>query len=170
MSPTGMHKLQKAARAAVASGAAASVLSAATLAVCSKIEEGSAAGGLNGPSQWLWGEDEAYTRRATLRHTALGYAIHNSTSIMWATLHEYCFGRLDDSMPGKSVARHCVEAAMTTAGAYVVDYYLTPKRFQPGFEKHVGRTSMFAVYAAFAAGLALSAIARDRADRSRSRR
>jgi hypothetical protein len=161
-----MHKLQSAARAAIASGTAASVLSAATLALCSKIEEDSAAGALNGPSQWLWGEDEAYTRRATLRHTAVGYAIHNSTSIFWATLHEYLFGRRDDGAPKKSATRHCAEAAATTAGAYVVDYYLTPKRFRPGFKKHLGPKSIFAVYSAFALGLALVAIARDRDDRS----
>lgn len=156
-----MHKLRKAARAAVASGTAASVLSAATLAACSKLEEGSAAGGLNGPSQWLWGEEEAYTRRATLRHTAVGYAIHHSTSIMWATLHEYLFGALDADAPRKSAARHCAEAAAMTAGAYVVDYYLTPRRFRPGFKKHLGPRSIFAVYTAFAAGLALASIVRE---------
>lgn len=138
------------------------MLSAAALAICSKLEENSAAGALNGPSQWLWGEEEAYTRRATLRHTAVGYAIHNATSIFWATLHESLFGRFDDHAPKKGIARHCAEAAATTAGAYFVDYYLTPKRFRPGFKKHLGPTSIFAVYSAFAAGLALAAIARDR--------
>lgn len=50
---------------AVVSGSAASLASAATLMACSKLHEGSAAGGLNGPSQWLWGESEAYTREAS---------------------------------------------------------------------------------------------------------
>src|SRR5690349_10205757 len=66
---------------AVVSGTAASLASATMLMACSKLHEGSAAGGLNGPSQWLWGEAEAYSREATLRHTATGYAIHHATSI-----------------------------------------------------------------------------------------
>ena len=77
---------------AVVSGSAASVASAAALMACSKLHEGSAAGGLNGPSQWLWGESEAYTREATLRHTLAGYAIHHATSIFWGVLHEMVFG------------------------------------------------------------------------------
>src|SRR5687767_1441292 len=48
---------------AVVSGTAASLASAAALMAASASHEGSFAGGLNGPSQWLWGEDEAYTRR-----------------------------------------------------------------------------------------------------------
>src|SRR5688500_8637849 len=78
---------------AVVSGSFASVLSASALSYCSREEEGSAAGGLNGPSQWLWGEEEAYTREATLKHTAVGYTIHHSTSIFWAMFYEHLFGR-----------------------------------------------------------------------------
>ena len=39
--------------------------------------------------------------------------------------------------------------------ANVVDYQLVPKRLQPGFDKHVSRKSLFAVYAAFGLGLAI---------------
>jgi hypothetical protein len=144
---------------AVVSGTAASLASAAALMAASASHEGSVAGGLNGPSQWLWGEDEAYTRRLTLRHTATGYVIHNATSIFWAVLHEAIFG---GSRRRKSPLRHCLEAAASTGTAYIVDYHLTPRRFRPGFEKHVSSKGMFAVYAAFAAGLAIAAIARER--------
>jgi hypothetical protein len=113
---------------------------------------------LNGPSQWLWGESEAYTREATLRHTATGYAIHHATSIFWAVLHETIFG---GSRRRKPPLQHCAEAIASASTAYVVDYYLTPRRFRPGFEKHVSPGGMVAVYAAFAAGLAIAAIARD---------
>ena len=144
---------------AVLSGSAASLASAAALMACSKLHHGKAAGGLNGPSQWLWGEDEAYTREATLRHTATGYAIHHATSIFWAVLHESVFG---GGSRRKPAIQHCAEAAVSAATAYVVDYHLTPRRFRPGFEKHVSPKGMVAVYAAFAGGLALAAIARDR--------
>lgn len=119
---------------------------------------GSAAGPLNGPSQWLWGEKEAYTRQATLRHTAVGYTIHHVTSVGWATLHERAFGM---TASPKSTGRHCVEAAATTAVAYYVDYHLTPSRFRPGFKKHLGPLSILLVYASFAGGLAAASALRE---------
>ena len=151
--------LKRVASDAVVSGSAASVASAAALMACSKLHEGSAAGGLNGPSQWLWGESEAYTREASLRHTAAGYAIHHATSIFWAVLHESVFG---GGRSKKPPIQHCAEALASATTAYIVDYHLTPRRFRPGFEKHVSPKGMVAVYAAFAAGLAIAAIARDR--------
>ncbi|MGH8177735.1 MAG: hypothetical protein ACREV5_15880 [Steroidobacter sp.] len=151
------HQWRCAARRALVSGSAASVSSGVALSVCSKIDEDAPAGALNGPSQWLRGEEEAHTRQATAKHTAVGYAIHHGMSIFWATLHERTFG-----CERKSVARHCLEAGATSATAYVVDYYLTPPRFRPGFRKHLKPRSMFAAYAAFATGLAAAAIVRDR--------
>jgi hypothetical protein len=135
------------------SGSFGSVISTIALAVCGKLEEGSAAGPNNGPSQWVWGEREAYTRKATWRHTAVGYAIHHMTSVGWATAHERVFG--GSSQAPKGLLRHCLEAAATASTAYVVDYHCTPSRFRPGFKKHLGPTSIFAVYAAFALGLAM---------------
>jgi hypothetical protein len=144
---------------AIVSGTAASLASAAALMAGSRIRDGSWAGGLNGPSQWLWGESEAYTRKATLRHTAVGYAIHHSTSIFWALLYETIFGGSQNKKPA---LQHCTQAIASAATAYVVDYHLTPPRLRPGFEKHVSPTGMVAVYAAFAAGLAITGILRDR--------
>ena len=157
-------RLGAAARRALISGASASVCSALALSICSRIDEGSYAGGLNGPSQWLWGQDEAYTRAATLRHTAVGYAIHHLTSVFWAVSYERIF---DDSALPKAALRRCAEAAISSAGAYVVDYCLTPPRFRPGFKKHVRTRSMFVVYGAFALGLAAASIVRDRRRKAR---
>ena len=148
---------RRAARRALLSGSAAGVISGIALAGCSAREHDAPAAALNGPSQWLWGEREAHMRRATLRHTLVGYSIHHLASIFWATLHERQFGA-----EPKGVARHCFEAAATSATAYVVDYHLAPSRLRPGFKKHLGPTSLFLVYAAFASGLALAAIARSR--------
>jgi hypothetical protein len=138
------------------------VCSALALSICSRIDEGSYAGGLNGPSQWLWGEAEAYSREPSLRHTAIGYVIHHLTSIFWATIYERSFG---GPSARKSALRRCAEAAASATGAYVVDYYFTPSRLRPGFKKHVKTPSMFVVYGAFALGLAVTAIARDRRSR-----
>jgi hypothetical protein len=154
-----LQKLSAAARRALFSGTSASVASAIALSICSRIDEGSYAGGLNGPSQWLWGEAEAYARKASVRHTVVGYSIHHLTSLFWAILYERAFG---ERTARKTPLQRCVEAAVSSAGAYVVDYYLTPPRLRPGFEKHVRTPSMFVVYGAFAVGLAAASIIRDR--------
>jgi hypothetical protein len=151
---------------ALVSGTSASALSAIVLSLCSKRDEGSLAGGLNGPSQWVWGEDAAYTRRASWKHTALGYIIHHSTSVFWALFYERLCGRSNDNRIDQiSPARVVAEAGAMAAAAFVVDYGLTPRRFRPGFEKHVTKRSMVAIYAAFGAGLAIATLLR-RADRS----
>ena len=144
-------------RSALLSGSSAALASAAALAVCGRIETGSAAAGINGPSQWLWGVREARTNRPSLKHTATGYAIHHATSIFWAALYEATFGRLTRQRE-TSALQIVAQATATTAAAYFVDYHLTPRRLQPGFEQHVSPRSMLATYAAFAAGLAVATL------------
>jgi hypothetical protein len=163
-----MQKLSQAVKAAVLSGSVASLVSCVALVVCSARDEGRVAAALNGPSQWLWGERALRAKRASLRHTAVGYVIHHASSIFWATLHEWTFGRARGSAR-QSIPLVCAQAAATTAAAYLVDYYVTPRRLRPGFEKHLEPRSMFAVYAAFGAGLALATIAHGFGKRSRRR-
>ena len=135
-------------------GSIASVCSATVLALCGKIESGSAAGPNNGPSQWIWGEGAAYVRRATWRNTAVGYAIHHATSIFWATLHEKLLRSQNVKESNVSLV---AKGAATAALACFVDYQVTPRRLQPGFDKQLSRSSLFFVYGAFALGLALAA-------------
>jgi hypothetical protein len=143
---------REAARRGVASGTIASVLSSLALAICGKREAGTAAGPLNGPSQWAWGERAARVRSATWRHTALGYAIHHLMSVGWATLHEKHLAR---PAAGATFASRLAAGAVTAATAAFVDYRVVPRRFGPGFEKQLGRGALVVVYAAFALGLAL---------------
>lgn len=156
--------LRDATRAALISGSAASAVSAAALALGGQIEEESPAGPINGPSQWVWGEEEARTREPTLKHTALGYAIHHGTSLMWGTVYERLFS---EGRERKSAMRIFTEAAAATGLAYFVDYYLTPKRFRPGFKKHLSAGSVFSVYAGFAAGLAITSVLQNNRARRR---
>ncbi len=143
-------------RAALHSGSSASLASTLALGICGYCESGSAAGPINGPSQWLWGEAEAYTKQTTWRHTASGYAIHHAMSVLWATLYE----RMQRQTEAPSPMRTCANAAVTTTLAYVVDYGIAPRRLRPGFKKHLGSQSIFAVYAAFGVGLVLSSLLR----------
>jgi hypothetical protein len=138
-------------------GASASLLSTAALGICGRIEQGTAVGPNNGPSQWLWGEQAAFERRATLQHTAAGYAIHHLMSTFWAALHERLFGGVAAT---GSVPQTLAAGALTSALACFVDYRLTPRRLRPGFEKQLSRTALFFVYAAFAAGLVLPQLVR----------
>jgi hypothetical protein len=148
-----MDTWKDAAKRALMSGAAASLLSAAVLAIAGKLENGAPAGPLNGPSQWIYGRKAAYQRRPSLRHTLTGFLIHHISATGWALLHERLFGR---DKPAQSANTRLKRAAMTAAVANVVDYQLTPKRLQPGFEAQLSRKSLFVVYAAVALGLAVS--------------
>lgn len=153
-----MRSWQEAFQDGLVSGAAASAASATALAVCGGVEGSGPAAPVNAISHWLWGERAMFVNRATARHTLAGYAIHHSASVFWATLYEKF---LAGSRP-RSAGRVAAAAGAAAGIACVVDYYLTPQRLRPGFEKRLSRASLFAVYAAFAAGLAATTLARQR--------
>jgi hypothetical protein len=149
-----MNDVKQTTRQALVSGAVASVLSAAVLALCGQVENRRPIGPINGPSQWLFGRRAAYLREPSLRHTLTGYVIHHVSATGWAWLHEWLFGaRKRTQTPAKRLGA----AAATAVVANFVDYKLTPKRLQPGFEAQLSRKSLFLVYASFAVGLALVA-------------
>jgi hypothetical protein len=134
------------------SGAVGSVLSGAALALLGKIEQRNGAWPLNGPSQWIWGRSAAHRRALTVRHTLLGYAIHHAMATGWAVLHE----RLLSGRARGEPLRELACGATTAAVACFVDYRLTPKRLEPGFNVPLSRFALLGVYAAFGAGLAAS--------------
>jgi hypothetical protein len=82
----------------------------------------------------------------------VGYAIHHSSSIGWATLHEKHFA---GPLRGKSFGYRLAAALVTASVACFVDFQLTPARLEPGFNKQLARPSLLLVYSAFALGLAL---------------
>ena len=137
-----------------ASGAAASVASAGTALVCSHFENGHAARPMNAITHIYDGGEPPAHDGANGRNTALGFAIHTAASIWWAFFFE--------GICGRASRRHPVNAVMTAAAvsavAYVVDYGVVAKRFQPGFERYLSGRSMFAVYAALALGFAATAL------------
>jgi hypothetical protein len=147
-----MNNWKTAARQALISGTSASLLSALVLALRGKAENDAPAGPLNGPSQWLFGRQAAYQRSPSVRYTLTGFLIHQLTATGWALLHERLFGR-DKAL--QTPAQRLGSAAATAVVANIVDYKLTPKRLQPGFEAQLSKKSLVAVYAAFAIGLAV---------------
>lgn len=147
-----MRTWNEAFRIATRSGSAAAAISGLTLAACGKVERDAPAGPLNGPSQWVWGQRAARRRKATWRHTALGYAIHHLVSIGWATVHEKHVASLVDP---RSPAARLLAAGATATIACAIDFGIARGRLRPGFKVQLSRRSLALVYAAFAIGLAL---------------
>lgn len=138
------------------SGTVASLLSAAVLAWRGRAEKRSAAAPLNAPAHWLWGRESLRRNDTSLRHTLTGMLVHHASSLFWAAFHETLQSRRRRVSPGAAVA----DALAITAVAAVVDLKLVPERLTPGFERRLSGPSLVAVYAAFAIGLALSALPR----------
>lgn len=123
------------------------MLSIVVATALSRPRTGSAASASNAPSQWVWGEPARHRHDVSLRHTLLGYGIHHASSLLWGSVHEGALAR--------TRARLVLVAPAVAAAAMVVDYVVVPRRLSPGFERHLSRTGLAAVYATFAVGLAL---------------
>ena len=143
----------RAGRSALLSGACASAASALVLAWRGRRDARDAAAPMNGPSQWVWGRYAPSMRGASAKYTLVGYAIHHVAATFWALFFERARQRHD---------RPAMLAATTAIVANVVDYGLTPKRLQPGYERQLRKGSLAMVYVAFAAGLAASTLLRRR--------
>lgn len=151
----------RAGRQALISGTLASALSTAVLALFGKATMNKPLAPTNATSHWMWG-DRAYDQHdPSLQHTAVGYATHHASAVMWATFFERWLNYSGALRPAEIVR----DAAAMTAIASFVDYQLTPPRLRPGFETHLSRGALVGVFAAFGAGLALGAILNRQHDR-----
>jgi hypothetical protein len=153
----------KAGRRALLSGSLASVLSTAVLAGLGKRRLGRPLAPTNATSHWLWGDEEAFNAvEPSLRHSAVGYATHHASALMWALFYERWLAAEQNLTSGKIVRN----AALMSAIAAFVDYQLTPKRFTPGFEAHLDRKNLLGVFAAVGVGLAAGALLNRRHERA----
>ncbi|MDQ3814499.1 MAG: hypothetical protein M3347_11180, partial [Armatimonadota bacterium] len=85
-----------------------------------------------------------------LQHTLTGVLFNAASIGMWAAIYESLFGAAADE--GK-IELALFGGALVAGGAYVIDYYLVPKRWTPGFEKHLSHRSLLAIYATLALAL-----------------
>jgi hypothetical protein len=130
-------------------GVTAAIASAAAAAIASHRENGHAARPINAIAHiYDGGEPPAHDGEGG-RNTLLGFGIHTAASVFWAAI-------LELGLAAQAKPRGLPTAAVLSAVAYVVDYYVVDKRFRPGFEACLSPRAMFAVYAALAAGFALS--------------
>src|SRR5205085_3747894 len=137
-------------------GTLAGMLSAAVLAWRGRVENAHAAAPLNAPAHWFFGGESLHRDGVSLRHTLTGFAVHQASSLFWASFHGLLQARRRRSGPADAL----VDAAAVTAVAAVVDLRLVPERLTPGFEHRLSRASLVGVYVAFALGLSLSAWSR----------
>lgn len=151
---------------ALVSGTLASVFSTTVLAWLGERKLGKPFAPTNATSHWLWGDAESFhALEPSMRHTAVGYATHHASAVMWALFYHRWLATEREKTPG-TILR---DAAFMTAIASFVDYQLTPKRLTPGFEAHLSRTNMVGVFAAIAAGLAIGGFLGSRHDRALER-
>jgi predicted aconitase len=137
-------------------GTASSVVSTAALALLGRTEAGSAYAPTNAVSHWIWGDEAAEHDGFSLKYTITGYLIHHASATFWSVLLEKLAG---EKLDRKDLRVTLAASAATSALACFTDYKLTPKRLHPGYEKRLSKKSLAGVYAAFAVGLALGAIA-----------
>ncbi len=134
------------------SGSLASITAALTLAAASKREGHRAAVPLNATSHWLHGDSAAAYCGVDWPHTGVGYATHNSATLMWAGVFE----GLRQSSCRADLGAVARDAAIAATAAAIVDYTITPHRLTPRWELAVSKRSMALAYAAMAAGFVVS--------------
>jgi hypothetical protein len=155
---------------AVVSGTIGGLAAAGAASLAGKRENDHYAAPLNATSHIIWGDKAARQDKPSLKYTLTGFLLNHASAIFWAFFYEKLLGRSqrrprnwnegalhDSSDTGsqvKPMIQPILDAAAVTAGAYITDYYLVPKRFTPGFEKRLSGTSLAAVFVALAVGLA----------------
>jgi hypothetical protein len=156
-----MESWNTAFRRGLVGGATSSVLSTVALALLGRREAGSAYAPTNAVSHWIWGDEALRADAPSMRHTVPGYLIHHGSATFWSVLFErVCGPLLDRREPATTLG----VATAASAVACFVDYRLTPRRLQPGFEQHLSRPALAVVYGAFGVGLALGAMLGRRTD------
>lgn len=155
-----MLSTELAVRRALVSGSVAAAAAAATAAFAGRRQTGSYAAPLNATSHILWGEDATWRNQPSWKYTGAGLLLTHGAGLFWATLYEKMFGRGDQASPPAPLAA-LAGAAAVSAGAYLTDYYLVPRRLTPGYERRVSGGALAGIFAALAVGLAARDLVRN---------
>lgn len=134
------------------SGTIAGLTTMLAASLAGKREAGSYAAPLNATSHAFWGDEAAQHDEASAKYTLTGAATNLASATFWAAIYEKLFGQQSGTEP--SSLKSVLGAVAVTAGAYVTDYYLVPKRLTPGYELRLSGRSLAAIYGALALGLA----------------
>ena len=124
----------------------------AAVALCGVSELRNAAAPLNAISHIVWGEEATRRDAVSVKHTLVGTVLNAAAMCAWSAFHQILF-RPHRRRP--TVVGALARGTATAGIAYVVDYHVVPKRLTPGFEERLSGRSLFAIYAALAASLAI---------------
>lgn len=158
-----MDKFIDVVRRAIASGSAAGAAAAITATARAPVDGSPSYAPLNAVTHCLWPRRAFSETSMSARFTLTGLAIHQTAAIFWGVVFETWLARkprCDTRRATPSAVATIAVAGATTALAYAVDYHVVPRRLTPGFEAHLSDRSIFYVYAALAAGLAVVALSR----------
>jgi len=153
-----MEKTQGILRRALTSGTVTGIATALAASIAGKREGGSYAAPLNAVSHILWGDKAAQKDYPSLKYTLTGILLNHASAIFWALFYEKWFGQRGASggtraREPRSLVKPVLGAAAVTASSYIIDYYLIPKRFTPGFEKRLSGKSLATIFGVLAVGL-----------------
>jgi hypothetical protein len=135
------------------SGTAGGLLSHLAASICAHRETGRSELPMHAVSHIAWNDAPESHKGRTLHNAVIGSALHHGACIFWATFFEALFGKRAE----RSTATALVGGATIATAAYITDYHIVSDRFKPGFEAYLSNRSLFIVYAALAAGLAVGA-------------
>jgi hypothetical protein len=147
-----MKTWTKATKDAVVSGSLASVLSNIALAAGGARESGSPFAPINAVSHWFYGDRAAEHDELSMQYSVVGYAIHHTAATFWAVFYEKWFG---EAAENRDIVPALAGGMAVSSLACFVDYKMTPHRLQPGYEMRLSKRSLFIIYAALGAGLAM---------------
>lgn len=129
----------------------------AAIALCGHLENGDAIQPINDVSHITFGDEAFAQRGASLKYTGSGLALTKSFTASWAVLHEMLFGAYQDE---GNVPVSLAGGALIASFAYLLDFHIVPKRLTPGFETHLSKRSLLAIYVVLALALGLGGLRR----------
>lgn len=135
--------------------AVATATTTAAVTALTKLNDGSAAAGLNSVSHILWGDKAAQQDDASAKYTLVGGALNSAAVGSWAAAHELL---VEQFKVPRRLMPMLLTASIVSGVAYVTDYFVVPKRLTPGFEKRINGRGLAIVYGALAIGLAVGAV------------
>ena len=134
----------------VLSSAATSFATTAAVALLSKRDTGRPAAGINAISHIAWGDEAGKHDDVDVKHTVVGALLNVGAMVSWALVGEL--------LPRPRTLLGAARNGVLVSGlAYVTDYYIVPRRLNPGFEQRLSKRSLFETYAVLAGSYALSA-------------
>lgn len=134
------------------SGTVSGIATALAASMAGRRETGAYAAPINATSHITWGDEAGLQDRPSLKYTLTGFLLNHAATTFWAAIYEKWFAPRA-SQPDASPLRPLLGAAVVTAGAYVTDYYLVPRRFTPGWEMRLSGKSLATIYGVLAIGM-----------------